>query len=275
MKNRKAGDATGRELQRVRAVRAFFEEGLSIAHVCKRYRVSRTGFYEWRRADKSGGIRALRAKPRRSVRRRMLTSDEEGRLLSMIIHRVPYAIVNEAGERLPARLWSCRILEEFMKRIARHPMSRVTVLRYLKRWNLWPPLSQVLSREGQRPIHYGRYLFREREQWRFNKWTVHFHADSYHPPIRIMIPSDLPVSTRKRYTLLAGKLGRDERYFVVCQSASTPTVRQMFWVNLIYEKCGGYLDGQLAFPPPADEHGVVDVSYVYKAGRSRRRTSPS
>jgi len=138
------------EALRLRAVEAV-TNGLTVIEAARVFGVSRTSIYNWQaRADK-GGAKALKARKRGRKSGTQLKPWQAALTVRTIIGGCPDQV------KLPWALWTREAVGQYIENHFGVKLSRWTVGRYLKRWNLSPqkPAKRALE---QNPAAVRRWL---------------------------------------------------------------------------------------------------------------------
>jgi len=118
---------TAQEDLRRRVVRAVEEQGMSQADAVRTFGVSKTAVHNWRKAYRTGGMAALKAKPRGRPRRSRLAGHQAATTVKIIQDRCPDQM------KLPFALWTRDAVRELIADRFEIELSVWTVGRLLKK----------------------------------------------------------------------------------------------------------------------------------------------
>jgi len=138
---RKLDAATQAHLRRL-AVLAV-REGMKQTTAAKKYQVSLRAVNQWMARDRTGGLKALRAKRRgRPIGGGRLNVKQAARLRTLVIGRMPEQL------KLPFYLWTRAAVAELITREYGIRVSLTSVGRYLKAWGMSPqkPMKRAYER---------------------------------------------------------------------------------------------------------------------------------
>lgn len=142
------------EVLRQRVGRAVVEQGMRPADAVRTFGVSRTAVYNWTRACRRGGAKALAGRPRGRPRKSRLAGWQAATVVNLVKDRCPDQL------RLPFALWTREAVGQLMVDRFNVRVSVWTVGRYLKQWGLTPqkPLRRAYERD---PAAVTRWLNQE------------------------------------------------------------------------------------------------------------------
>ena len=141
------------ESLRVRVIRAV-RTGLSQAEAARVFGVSRQSVNGWDQCRRTGGLRALRARPRGRPRVLYLKPYQAATVVRLITDRCPNQL------QLPFMLWTREAVQDLIRRRCGLQLSVWTVGRYLARWG-FTPQKPVRRAYEQDPAAVRRWLRRE------------------------------------------------------------------------------------------------------------------
>lgn len=133
------------EALRYRVVRAVVDKGMSQTEATEVFRVSRTAVYQWVKAYRHGGARALKAKkPGRRT-----SSSLAGYQAATVVRLIQSNTPEELG--LPWGLWTRAAVQQLIEARYEISVSVWTVGRYLKRWGMTPqkPVRRAYEQEEE------------------------------------------------------------------------------------------------------------------------------
>jgi len=119
------------EAVRKLAVQAV-DNGMSQTKVCETFSVSRTALHTWLKKYREGGLKALNSQKRGRRKGKQLEPWQSAQTVRTIIDHCPDQV------KLPWALWTREAVGQYIKNHFGIKLSRWTVGRYLKSWNLTP-----------------------------------------------------------------------------------------------------------------------------------------
>ncbi|MBI3320196.1 MAG: IS630 family transposase [Candidatus Omnitrophica bacterium] len=140
----------GLRLRVIRAVRT----GMSQAEAARVFGVSRQSVNGWDHCQRTGGLQALRARPRGRPRVLYLKPYQAATVVRLITNRCPNQL------QLPFMLWTREAVQDLIRRRVGIQLSVWTVGRYLARWG-FTPQKPVRRAYEQDPTAVRRWLRRE------------------------------------------------------------------------------------------------------------------
>jgi transposase len=162
--------AAAQEALRYRAVEAV-RQGMPKAEAARVFGVSRQTVILWVQARATGGIRALKAKPRGRPPAIRLAPHQAALIVRLIVGRCPDQL------RLPFALWTWEAVQQLIREKCGVALSVWTVGRYLQRWGLTPQKPRRRAFE-QDPGAVRRWLREEypaiRRQAKQQRATIHW-----------------------------------------------------------------------------------------------------
>ncbi len=138
---------------RLRVIRAV-RSGMSQAAAARTFRVSRQSVNGWHRRQRTGGLGALRARPRGRPRVLYLKPYQAATVVRLLTDRCPDQL------KLPFMLWTREAVRDLISRQCGLHLSVWTVGRYLAHWGFTPqkPLRRAYEQD---PAAVRRWLRRE------------------------------------------------------------------------------------------------------------------
>lgn len=135
--------ADAQENLRRRVVRAILEQGLSKTAAVRTFGVSKTAVFQWLKAYRAGGERALTSRPRGRPKRSTLAGYQAATTVRLITDHCPDQL------QLPFALWTRQAVAELIAARWGVPLSVWTIGRYLKRWGFTPqkPLRRAYEQD--------------------------------------------------------------------------------------------------------------------------------
>ena len=137
---------------RLRVIRAV-RGGMSQAAAARTFRVSRQSVNGWHRRQRTGGLQALRARPRGRPRVLYLKPYQAATVVRLLTDRCPDQL------KLPFMLWTREAVRDLIVRKCSLRLSVWTVGRYLARWG-FTPQKPVRRAYEQDPAAVRRWLRR-------------------------------------------------------------------------------------------------------------------
>jgi transposase len=133
------------EALRCRVVRAVVDKGMSQTEATQVFGVGRTAVYQWVKAYRQGGTRALKAKKRG----RQTSSSLAGYQAATVVRLIQSKTPDELG--LPFELWTRAAVQQLIEKRYGICISVWTVGRYLKRWGMTPqkPVRRAYEQEEE------------------------------------------------------------------------------------------------------------------------------
>lgn len=146
--------ADAQEDLRRRVVRAIVEQGMSKAQAVRTFGVSKTAVFQWLKAHRRGGERALASRPRGRPKRSSLKGHQAATTVRIITDHCPDQL------KLPFALWTRQAVAELIESRWGLRLSVWTIGRYLKRWGFTPqkPLRRAYE---QNPAAVRKWLTEE------------------------------------------------------------------------------------------------------------------
>jgi len=124
--------ADAKEALRYRVARAVVDEGMSPTQAVRTFHVARTSVYNWTRAYRQRGAKALRTRRLGRPPRSRLAGYQAATVVNLIKDRTPDQM------RLPFALWTRDAVRDLIAERFDIHVSVWTVGRYLKRWGFTP-----------------------------------------------------------------------------------------------------------------------------------------
>lgn len=133
------------EQLRLRVTRSVVDEGLKPAEAVRLYKVSRTSVYQWCKAYRRGGAKALAARKRGRPARSRLAGHQAATAVRLIQDRCPDQL------KLGFALWTRQAVRRLLAERFDLHVSVWTVGRYLARWGFTPqkPLRRAYEQDPQ------------------------------------------------------------------------------------------------------------------------------
>lgn len=133
------------EALRYRVVRAVVDQGMSQTEATEVFGVSRTAVYEWVKAYRQRGARALKAKKQGRKTSSSLAGYQAATVVSLIQSKTPDEL------DLPFELWTRAAVQQLIEKRYGICISVWTVGRYLKRWGMTPqkPVRRAYEQEEE------------------------------------------------------------------------------------------------------------------------------
>lgn len=147
MEKRDARSLTPETQEEIRRQAIRLLKSLKPREVADQLEVSRNAVYEWKKAHKAGGMKALKAKKQGRPKGTGLTlSDEQqGKIRIIICDATPDQL------KMPFALWTREAIASLIKDLFKISLERRQVGRYLRRWGFTPqrPVKRAYERNDK------------------------------------------------------------------------------------------------------------------------------